>query len=627
MKEWLVLVGLLGPLSKVVLDLVPMALGSLHKHEDRISKLRLLIENKSLSGFMIPSSGECSSEYVSKCHEHLLFISGFTGSSGLAFVLKRKAAIFVDGRYITQARMEVDPRLFEIFLMERYSPLDWLSKVLVPGDSLGFDAWLLPQKVLESYKEMAKKMMVTLKPTENLVGTLLDFLGSQPQKSVNPLRIYPLSFAGVSSLAKINRVANLLRNHQCDVSLVTAADAVNWLLNVRGDDLMYTPVAFSFAIVYRARTVDYFVDLLKLPEDVEDQLIRSSVAIFPYDSFLERVKSLAREHKAFLLDPLTVPSSVYQAVEESGGIIVAYSDLVSTLKARKNRVEIRHMMEAHIRDGTALADLMAWLAKSVTQGGVDELTIVSQLETFRKRQKLYRGPSFATIAGSGPNGSIIHYCVNGETNRKLEKDDLLLIDSGGQYEDGCTDVSRTISFGKPTCEQRDRFTRVLKGHINLSMTCFPLGTTGNSLDSIARQHLWRIGADYAHGTGHGVGAALSVHEGPCSINRSLNPTPLEPGMILSNEPGYYKEGEYGIRIENLVVVAEAEHLQSQECGIWCTFKTITLVPIDLGLINLSLLGEEERLWLNSYHEHVKSVLLPLVLPETRNWLEEATKLL
>lgn len=592
----------------------------LQSYQERLKSLRTILEEKQVSGFLIPRTDAHQGEYVGPHTERLFYIAGFTGSAGTAIVLKEKAAIFVDGRYILQAKQECDEDLFEIYLSPEKAPLTWLEENLEKGDILAYDPWLMTGQGLERFEKSARSAGATLRSTENLVDIVWR---DRPAIPRTPLRIHPLAYAGKSHHDKIREIVTELKKKQVDACLLTMSESVNWLFNIRGDDLSYIPINFSFAIVHQDGTADLFIDPSKVGEMARKHL-GPQVHFHAYDTFLGKVSDLAREKKTIWLDPATAPVLLSQTIEQEGGTVLLREDPTLLPKACKNKAELDHMRDVHIRDGAALTDFLAWISREAPSGQVDELQAAEKLESFRKKQHLYRTPSFPTISGSGPHGAIVHYRVNEETNRRIQRDDIYLSDSGGQYEDGTTDVTRTIAIGRTTPEQRDRFTRVLKGHIALATVRFPQGTSGSQLDMLGRRFLWEAGIDYAHGTGHGVGAALSVHEGPQRISNIPNTVALQPGMILSNEPGYYKEGAYGIRIENLVIIIPIESIEGAEREM-LGFETITLAPIDLNLIDSSLLTVDEKNWLNAYHKRVENALTSLVHEETREWLREATK--
>lgn len=586
---------------------------------DKLTSLREVLEKNKFCGFLIPRTDAHQGEYVGPHTERLSYLTGFTGSAGTAIVLKEKAAVFVDGRYILQAKQECDTSLFEIYLLNEKTPLAWLEENLKEGDVFAYDPWLMTPRELSIFENTLHSVKASLSPSSNLVDEIWD---DRPSMPLTPARIHPLAYAGQSHEDKLKEIGSRLREKKADACLMTMTESVNWLFNLRGDDLAHVPINFSFAIIRNDGKADLFIDPAKVGAGIQKHL-GDAVRLSPYEGFLEAVSDLGKARKKVWLDPASTPVILKQTIEREGGSAFLQEDPAMLPKACKNKAELDHMRDVHIRDGAALTDFLAWISQEAPKGEVDELQAVDKLESFRKRQTLYRRTSFPTISGSGPNGAIVHYRVSEKTNRKIGVNDLYLVDSGGQYDDGSTDVTRTVSIGKTTEEQRDRFTRVLKGHIALARVRFPAGTTGSQLDALARQFLWQAGVDYAHGTGHGVGAALSIHEGPQRISPAPNTVALRPGMIVSNEPGYYKEGAYGIRIENLVIVTPVESVQGAEQQIY-GFETMTLAPIDLTLIEPALLTQEEKAWMNAYHKRVRETLMPYVREETKGWLSQAT---
>ncbi len=437
------------------------------------------------------------------------------------------------------------------------------------------------------------------------------------------MTLQPMGFAGENSTDKRRRLAEDLKNAKQDAVILTAPDSIAWLANIRGGDVPYTPFCLSFAILHAGGGLDLFVDPRKVPASVRDAL-DDGITIFGPDGFENALQTLGKAKATVRLDTSSATHAIYHILEKSGAVIAKGKDPCAKPKARKNVTELNGIRAAHIRDGAALSRFLGWLDREAPKGGVTEISAADQLEAFRREGDHIRGLSFPTISGAGPNGAIVHYRVSEESNRALETGSLYLVDSGAQYLDGTTDVTRTIAIGEPTAEMRDRFTRVLKGHIALATAVFPRGASGSQLDILARAALWQAGIDYEHGTGHGVGAYLGVHEGPQRVSKMPSMIALEPGMVISNEPGYYKTDEFGIRIENLVTVIEAAPIENAEKDM-LAFETLTLAPIDLRLLDKSLLYEAEIAWLNDYHQRVRESLKPLVDAETADWLSEAAK--
>ncbi len=590
--------------------------------QERLTALRRQLRRLRLAGYVIPHSDEHQNEYVPPSAERLHWLTGFSGSAGSAIVLRERAALFVDGRYTVQAAAEVDASAYEIRHVSREPPADWLAEHLPAGGRLGYDSWLFtPAQVaiLESACRDAEARAVAV--SANLIDAIwLD----RPPSPAEPMAIHPLDIAGRSAAEKRAEIGEMLRDRRQDAAVLSAPDSIAWLLNVRGGDLPHVPVTLAFAIIAADGSVSLFVDPGKVTPAVRSHLTGDGGVVLYEPTTLPRaLRQLGEEGRRVRIDPERSPAAIEQLLKSAGGIVVSGPDPCLKLKAIKNPVEQEGIRAAHRRDGAALVAFLAWLAEAAPSGAVSEMTAVARLEACRRRNPLYRGPSFPTIAAAGPNGAVVHYRVTAASNRPLVLGSLFLLDSGGQYADGTTDVTRTIAVGTPTAEMRERFTLVLKGHIGIATLRFPRGTTGTQIDAFARLALWQAGLDYDHGTGHGVGAYLSVHEGPQSISKMPNRTALEPGMVLSNEPGYYKTGAYGIRIENLVLVREAVTPEGGEHEL-LSFETLTLAPIDRALILAEMLTPAEREWLDAYHARVRATITPLVDNATAAWLSAAT---
>ena len=583
----------------------------------RLTTLRAALDAQHLDAFIVPIADEHSSEYVGAYAQRLAWLTGFTGSAGTAVILPAKAAFLTDGRYTLQAAAEVPAEYEQVNSME--TPLaDWLRANVEPDARIGFDPWLVTERVAESWRKAVEGRGGRLVPTSaNPIDTLWT---DRPAPSPAPLSVQPDEYTGRSAAEKRTEIAAMLEKTGADAAVVTALDGVAWAFNVRGADVARTPVALSFALFHRDGTADLFVDEAKLSRQVTAHL-GNAVRTAPYAAFADAVGQLAG--MVVLADPDRTAHAVFARLAEGGARVVEARDPTVNAKAVKTPAEIAGTRAAHLRDGAALTRFLHWVSEEAPRGGLDELTATARLQAFRAEGGALKDLSFDTIMGSGPNGAIMHYRVSPETNRVIGMGELLLIDSGGQYQDGTTDVTRTVAIGPPTVQMIDRFTRVLKAHIAVAAAIFPIGARGSQLDGLARRPLWAIGTDYAHGTGHGVGSYLAVHEGPQRIAAyGGGDEKLAAGMILSNEPGYYKPGHYGIRIENLVLIREVA-LDGAELPM-LGFDNLTLAPIDRTLVAPALLDENERDWLNAYHALVRREIAPLLEEEDARWLHEVT---
>jgi Xaa-Pro aminopeptidase len=594
-------------------------------HEARLDALRKELARRGLYGFVVPISDEHMSEYVGAYAQRLAWLTGFGGSAGTVAVLKDKAAIFVDGRYTLQVRDQVDARLYDYKSVPGDSLAEWLAENGGEGARIGFDPWLHTRGWARAAgKALAGAGAELVAVESNPIDAVWQ---DQPAPSEAPAAVHEDKYAGRSSAEKRAEIAEWLKARKLDAAVVASLDSVAWLLNVRGSDVERTPVALSFLLAHADGTAEWFIAPDKVPPAVAAHL-GNAVTVRPREEFEPALKALSGKRVA--ADPERAVAAIFAALEEAGAEAVALTDPTILPKAIKNEAERSGHRAAQARDGAAVTRFLRWLSLEAPRGTVDELSAAAQLESFRQQDSLLRDLSFDTISGAGPNGASPHYKVNEETNRRLDSGSVYLVDSGGQYPDGTTDITRTVWIGpgKPTDEMRDRFTRVLKGHIALAVQTFPQGTNGAQLDTLARQFLWQAGVDYAHGTGHGVGSFLAVHEGPQRIakpsgGQAGSDQELMAGMILSNEPGYYKTGEYGIRIENLVLVEERE-IPGME-GKWLGFETLTLVPIDKNLLDRALLTSAEVEWWNDYHARVREVLAPQLAGDDLAWLEEACR--
>ncbi|EKE68393.1 aminopeptidase P family protein [Oceanibaculum indicum] len=590
-------------------------------HVTRLAALRAELARLGLHGFLVPRADEHQGEYVPTRAERLAWLTGFTGSAGNAVVLRDLAAVFVDGRYTLQVATQVDGGLFARIHSADQAPSDWIAANLPAGAKLGYDPWLHTPNEVEKLKAAAEKAKGHLVAVE---GNPLDAVwADQPAPPATPALPHDIAHAGVASADKRRQIAAELAKAGEDAAALTLPESIAWLLNIRGTDVPHTPLPLSFAIVKADASVSLFIDPAKLGEATRRHL-GNEVSVSAPDAFLPALAALGTAGKIVRADPATAPVAVFEQLQQAGAKLVRAADPCLLPKACKNPVELAGSREAHRRDGAAVTRFLAWLSREAPKGTVDELTASDRLEAFRAESGLLRDLSFDTISGSGPNGAIVHYRATEATNRVMQPGELYLVDSGAQYLDGTTDITRTIAIGQPSAEMRDRFTRVLKGHIAIATARFPKGTTGSQLDALARLSLWQGGLDYDHGTGHGVGSYLSVHEGPQRISKAGNTIALQPGMIVSNEPGYYKTGAYGIRIENLVAVTDAAEVPGGERPMM-GFETLTLAPIDRALIDPALLTPEERAWMDRYHARVRETLAPLLDTETSTWLEDATR--
>ena len=588
-------------------------------YEARLKALREQLKAERLDGFVVPLTDEHMSEYVGSYAQRLAWLTGFQGSAGSAVVLPEEAAIFTDGRYTLQVREQVDGRHWSYQSVPETSVADWLRSHAPDGGRIGYDPWLHTKEWVKKAREaLADKGAELVAVRRNPIDAVW---ADKPEPSKARLIVHPDELAGKSSAAKRQEMADWLKEQSADSAVLSALDSIAWTFNVRGADVDHTPVALAFAIVHDDGTADLFAAPEKVGDDVRQHL-GNGVRVHDRAAFEPFLAGLGG--KTVVADPERAVAAIFEALEQAGAKLVSKRDPAVLPKAVKNEVEIAGHRAAQARDGAALVRFLHWLSVEAPKGGVDELRASDKLLEFRRSCGDLRDTSFDTISGAGPNGAIVHYRASEATNRPLEPNSIYLVDSGGQYPDGTTDVTRTVAIGEPTAEMRDRFTRVLKGHIAVARAVFPEGTRGSQLDSFARRFLWAAGLDYAHGTGHGVGSFLAVHEGPQRISPvgSSQPggdEPLKAGMILSNEPGYYKAGEYGIRVENLVLVVpvEIEGAEKKTLG----FETLTFAPIDRALIDTAMLTAEERAWIDAYHAKVLEIVRPRVEGEVRAWLE------
>jgi Xaa-Pro aminopeptidase len=583
----------------------------------RLALLRQELSARKLDGFVVPRADEHQGEYVPLCGQRLAWLTGFTGSAGMAIVLAERAALFVDGRYTLQAAAQVDGEKFEIRHLIDEPPARWLASALGKGMVIGYDPWLHTPQEVERLQAGAARAGASLKPVANPIDKIWP---GRPATPLAPVVPHPDRFAGESAPAKRTRLAKELAEDGVAAAVLTAPESIAWLLNIRGGDVPHTPLPLSFAILRDDASVTLFIDRRKLAPGL-DRHLGNGIAVEMPERLGPTLDALAASGARVQVDPASAASWIFDRLAQAGGTIHRAADPCLLPKACKNPVELDGSRAAHRRDGAAVTRFLAWLAGEAPKGNLREIAASDRLEEFRREGEYFRDLSFPTISGAGSNGAIVHYRAMPETEKKLLPGTLFLLDSGAQYLDGTTDITRTVAIGTPNAEMRENFTRVLKGHIALATARFPKGTTGAQLDPFARRALWQKGLDYDHGTGHGVGSYLSVHEGPQRISKAPNAQPLLPGMIVSNEPGYYKTGAYGIRIENLVAVRPSE--DGGERDMLC-FETLTLAPIDRNLVMRELLDADEIAWLDAYHARVREVITPLVDGETARWLEAAT---
>jgi Xaa-Pro aminopeptidase len=586
----------------------------------RLAALQKELRRQNLDGFLVPRADEFQGEYVPPRADRLAWLTGFTGSAGLAVALADRAAVFIDGRYTLQVRDEVDGALYEYRHITDEPPEAWLSQHFPAGGRLGYDPWLHTADGLTSIREAVERRGGQLVPCErNPVDAVWS---DQPAAPIAPVVIHPIQYSGREAADKRAAIGAELEKAGIDAAVISQPASVAWLLNVRGADVPRTPLPLGFALAHRDGTVELFMEPLKLAPGLEAHL-GNGVSVSPPSEFGRALERLGSEHRRVLIDRSSGALWIVERLKSSGAALVMGEDPCALPKACKNETELAGMRNAHRRDGVAVTRFLAWLDTHAGKGEVDELIAVEKLAQFRRMGELFRDFSFDTISGAGPNGAIVHYRSSPRTNRKLQAGELFLLDSGAQYLDGTTDITRTIAIGTPTPEMRDRFTRVLKGHIALGAAKFPRGTSGSQLDALARRALWEVGLDYDHGTGHGVGSYLAVHEGPHRISKVPNRVALLPGMIVSNEPVYYKTVAYGIRVENLVAV-RAE--PAPEGGLpMLSFETITLAPIDRRLVETKIMTADEIAWLDAYHQRVRESLTPLLDAPTATWLAQATR--
>lgn len=592
-------------------------------YEARLGALRAQLKKDQLDGFVVPICDEHMSEYVGDYAQRLGWLTGFGGSAGSAVVLSEEAAIFTDGRYTLQVREQVDGQNWQYVGVPQTSISDWLKEHAPAGARIGYDPWVHTKGWVESASRALKAKGAELVAVKS--NPIDAVWADQPEKSDAKLMVHEDRYAGQNSAEKRAAVAEWLAGNGVDSTVISALDSVAWLLNVRGSDVSNTPVALSFVLAHADGTADLFVAPEKVDEAVQAHL-GNAVRLRTPEEFVPALKAM--NGKRIAVDPDRAVAAIFGALKDGGATIVEARDPTILPKAIKNPVEQDGHRAAQARDGAALSRYLHWLAQEAHKGELTELSAAAQLRAFREATGMLKDLSFDTISAAGPNGASPHYKVDEKSNRRIDPNSIYLVDSGGQYLDGTTDVTRTIWVGpgEPTAEMKDRYTRVLKGHIALALAVFPEGTRGAQLDTLARAALWQAGVDYAHGTGHGVGSFLAVHEGPQRIGKfsggqAGTDEPLQAGMILSNEPGYYKQGEYGIRIENLILVEEREIACAE--GRYFGFETLTFAPIDKALVDTSLLTRDELRWWDDYHAKVLEIVAPQLDGDALAWATKA----
>ncbi len=594
-------------------------------HGARLARLRKELARAGLTGFIIPHADEHQSEYLPPSAERLAWLTGFKGSAGTAIVLAGEAAIFVDGRYTLQVRAETDAALFAPEHLIDNPPRTWLAAHLKKGDRIGYDPWLMTASEVRRFSETCREAEAAFVPVEE---NPLDRVWSErPAPPLGAVVLHPQALSGESSVDKIARLQAAIGEKHADAAVLALTDSIAWTFNIRGSDIAHNPVTLAFAILPAKGKPTLFIDGRKLSNAVRDAL--SELAEIREPAALGAgLDELGKAGARVMLDPQTTANAIAAAIHTAGGTVIEAADPAVLPKARKNVTELAGTRRAHIRDGAAMVRFLAWIDQVGPTGTIDEIAAAEKLMALRAETATRDGSelvdvSFDTISGAGPNGAIVHYRASPETARTIAPDSLYLVDSGAQYRDGTTDITRTVAIGRASAEMRDRFTRVLKGHLAVAMARFPAGTSGAQIDPLARQWLWQAGLDFDHGTGHGIGSFLNVHEGPARISK-LGTVPLEPGMILSDEPGYYKTGEYGIRIENLVVVTEPREIAGGDRPM-LGFETITLAPIDRRLIETALMTADEIAWLDAYHAGLSARLDALLDDAERAWLADACR--
>ena len=585
---------------------------------ERISKLRDLMKKENLSAFIIPSSDNHQSEYVGDHFKSREFMSGFTGSAGTLVVTLKEAGLWTDGRYHLQAEKELkntEVKLFKMGNPDVISYTTWIKNSLTKGDTVGFNGLVFS---VSQYKNLCKDLNslgIEVKGVSDLIDVIWE---GRPGIPCNKIFDHDIKYSGESRTGKLDRIRKVMEDKKVSKYVISSLDDIAWTTNLRGSDVRNNPVFLSYLVVELDKALLY-VDKCKVSEELENILSKDGIIVKPYEEIFNYLKELDSK-ESFYLDGDKTNVAIFEAIGKDKDIIED-RNITTDFKAIKNEVEVENFIKCHIKDGRAMVRFIHWLKNNVGKEEITEISASDKLEKFRSEEEGFMGLSFDSISAYEDNAAMLHYKAKEESNAKLAPRGLYLIDSGGQYLDGTTDITRTISLGNITEEQKDDFTLVLKGHIDLSKAVFLKGVTGHSLDILARGPIWERGLDYRCGTGHGIGFFLNVHEGPQGIRKEQSPVVLQEGMVLTNEPGIYRDGKHGIRTENIHVV---EKMEDNEYGTFLRFNTITYCPIDLDAINKDLLSKDEMDWLNNYHKEVYEILSPLLNEEEKSWLKEAT---
>ncbi len=591
--------------------------GGMELGRQHLPKLRKVLQENQLDGFMIPHEDEYQNEYIAKYAERLAWLTGFTGSAGLSIVLKKQASIFVDERYTLQVKEQVDPELFSYQSYNLKSILNWLRSTLKPGDKIGYDPMLFTVNMIAHIQLMVEKKQANLIPID--LNPIDQIWKDQPEIPSKPVFIHDLKYTGKSHHSKLKEISNALNTLNADCVIITSTDSIAWLLNIRGNDINYVPITFAYAILYQTGHLKLFIDQEKISKAVKAHL-GNKIALFSQTDFFKEVSKT--KQLRVCIDPSKLPVKIYHILQSNQAKIIQSNDFCTLPKACKNSVELKNSEQIHILDGAAVTHFIHWIKTQANQGIYTEINAVKKLESFRRKISAFKDLSFDTISAFGAHGALAHYKVTSHSASLIKPDSLYLVDSGAQYYQGTTDITRTLAIGTPTQKMCFHYTYVLKAHIMLARARFPKGTNGHQLDSITRLPLWMAGLDYGHGTGHGIGSYLSVHEGPQRLSKSQNNIALQPGMIISNEPGYYQEGEYGIRIENLQYVMPTKTPEMGDTPMH-DFKILTFAPLEKELIDLSLLTDQEINWVNQYHQETFNRLLPHINKNISDWFKAA----
>ena len=576
----------------------------------RLSMVQAELKKNNLSGYLVPRSDVHQGEYVAACDERLSWLTGFTGSAGICIVGNDRAGVFVDGRYSIQAKKQTKSP-FQVIQWNKKNFLQWIEKNIVKGE-IGFDPWLHSHKEIVALSEAFSDTDIGFVPSDNLIDKV--WL-TRPLKVSNETMSYPVKLAGLTAKDKCKQIAENIKLKEADAAVITLPDSIAWLLNLRGNDVIHNPILHAFLIINGKGKIKLFCENENISNSISG--LESFVKVSSVESFKT---ALTKLNGSVLVDETTVPFAAVKILQSNGCKLIMGEDPIILPKACKNHIELKHARMCHKRDAVHMCEFLSWVDRQ-SENKFDEIDAVIELENIRRKDENLKEISFDTIAASGPNAALPHYRVNYTSNRTIKKGDVLLVDSGGQYLDGTTDITRTIAIGTQSKEVKDAFTRVLKGLIAISELKFPCGTSGRDIDAFARAPLWKIGQDYAHGTGHGVGHYLSVHEGPQRISK-FSDVEFKEGMIVSNEPGFYKEGKFGIRIENLILVKDSELKIDNS---FLEFETLTFVPIDRRLISMSLLDSYELKWINNYHSQCWKRAKDLVTAPTKAWLKTMTR--